>query len=156
MNKTMKASTVKVTMTSLFRDGGDRPAKPHNSTECLRRRLCRQLIVAVGSATPLDVGGVKVSTAANVGQRSPPIDGEIQPDGYSAAASNRRFSSLSGDRRRYQRNVSRPTIAPSRRSRGTHNFEAADFHQLISQVLGCISKGRYRRIVVSCNMLQQD
>ena len=39
----------------------------------------------------------KVSAAANMGLRSPPKDGETQPDEYSVALSNHRFSSPFGD-----------------------------------------------------------
>ena len=148
---------IKVTLASLFPSRGDRSAKPHNSTECRRRRLCRQLVVAVGSASPLDVGDVKVPAAANVGQRSPPTDGETRTDFVAIRRGTR-----------YQGNVSRPTIAHSRKSRGTKNFEevkdlinwyvgisywsdakdtqtTAFRHMTISQVLCCISKGRCRR-----------
>ena len=86
-----------------FHRPGDRSAKPHNSTECRRRRLCRQHVVAVGSAAPLDVGDVKVSAVANMSQRSPPKDEETQPDEYPMASFSRRFSSPSdeeGDIRR--------------------------------------------------------
>ena len=79
-----------------FHCGDDRPAKPHNSTECRQRRLCRQLVIAIGSPAPLGVGDMKVSAAVNVGQRQLLKDGEIQPDEYTVASSNRRFSSPSG------------------------------------------------------------
>ena len=41
--------------------------------------------------------GDVVSAADNVGQRSPPKDGETQPNEYSVASSNGRFSSPSGE-----------------------------------------------------------
>ena len=71
MRKTMKASTLRDNQSH----DNDRATKPYNSTECRRRRLCRLLVIALGSAAPLDMGDVKVSAAANVGQRSPPKDG---------------------------------------------------------------------------------
>ena len=49
------------------------------------------------SAAHLDLGDVKVSASANAGQRSPPKDGETQPDDNSVTSSNRRVLSPSGE-----------------------------------------------------------
>ena len=93
----MKASTLRNNQSHDDVTGGDRSAKPRNSDECRRRLSYRQLVVAVVLTAPIDVRDVKFSSAANVGQPSPRKDGETQPDKYSVASSNRRFSSPSGE-----------------------------------------------------------
>ena len=114
----------------------------------------------------------KFSVAGNIGQRSPPKDGETQPNEWRrlivALRRPAAKKSIPGERP--------PTDdRPSRRRRRTDNLEAAEYfinwyvgiscwsngkviqttvfrHMTISKVLGCISWGRYRRRVVSRNM----
>ena len=73
------------------------------------------------------MGDVKVSAAANVGQQSPPKDGETQPDEYTVASSNRSFPSPSVEERDI-RERQLTDDRPSRKSGRTDNFEkVADF-----------------------------
>ena len=90
--------TFKATMTSLFTSR----RRSFCETSQLHRMLTKTVVSTARrslSAAPLDVEDVKVSAADNVGQRSPPKDGETQPVEYSVTSSNRRFSSPSGKER---------------------------------------------------------
>ena len=102
MRKTMKPSTlrdyqwhddvtVSIAATIVLRN----LTTPPNADEDGRVNSSSSQLVP--SLAPRDVGDVKISAAANVDHRSPPKDVETQPDEYSVASSNRRFSSPSDE-----------------------------------------------------------
>ena len=109
MRKTMKASTlrgnqwhddvtVSIAATIVLRNLTTPPnADEDVCVDSSSSQLVPPRRAAPRRAAPRDVRDVKISAAANVGQRSPPKDVKTQPNEYTVASSNRRFSSPSDE-----------------------------------------------------------